>query len=201
MVTRAAGVWGVYLMATSLGLAAGPALLAAGALSLGASIAGPMVLTLEYEPDPRGFAVPLLVLATGLTAHQRYLAAGVAGAAAFLIHPPTVYPFWGLYFLLSLWPAKPEIMRRRLWALLPLLGATLVLLAASRHQAGVGETQVFFSRLTAGQEKLQRMRAPYVWISIWWSAWLPHYLALYAATCWRATGACGPKRLSTCGCF
>ena len=157
-------------------------------LSLGACVAGPSVLTLEYEPEPRGFAVPLLLLAVGLTAHGRYLGAGVAGAAAFLLHPPTVYPFWGVYFLLSLWPAKPAVMRRRLYGLIPLVCATLVMLAASRHQAGVGEAQIFFNRLTPEQETLQRMRSSYVWVSSWWRAWLPHYLVLYAlvlAGYWR----------------
>lgn len=179
VLTRGLGVWGVYLMAGAVGFSTGPALLAAAALSLGAAIGGPSVLTLEYEPNPRGFAVPLLLLATGLTARGAYLAAGAAGAAAFLLHPPTVYPFWGLYFLLSLWPGKPEVMRRRLYAFIPLLGAALLLLAASRHQAGVGETQIFFSRLAPEQETLQRMRASYVWISTWWRDWLPHYFVLY----------------------
>jgi hypothetical protein len=107
------------------------------------------------------------------------LGSGIAGAAGFLIHPPTVYPFWGVYFLLALWPSKPEVMRRRIYALAPLLAAVIVLLLASRHQAGVGETQVFFTRLDGLQEKLQRMRAPYAWVSIWWPAWLTHYAVLY----------------------
>ena len=58
------------------------------------------MLIFEFEPTPRAFAVPLLVLATGLAAHRRYLGAGIAGAAAFLIHPPTVYPFWAVYAVL-----------------------------------------------------------------------------------------------------
>ena len=188
ILTRALGVWGVYLMAGAAGLATGPALLTAAVLSLGASVAGPSVLTLEYEPNPRGFAAPLLLLAIGLAAHGRYAGAGVAGSAAFLIHPPTVYPFWGIYFLLSLWPAKPSVMRRRLYGLIPLVCATLVMLAASRHQAGVGEAQSFFNRLTPEQETLQRMRSSYVWVSTWWRTWLPHYLVLYAlvlAGYWR----------------
>ncbi len=188
ILTRALGVWGVYLMAGAAGLATGPALMTAAVLSLGASVAGPSVLTLEYEPNPRGFAVPLLLLAAGLTARGRYPGAGVAGGAAFLLHPPTVYPFWGVYFLLSLWPARPDVMRRRLWGLIPLVCAALVLLVASRHQAGVGESQIFFNRLTPEQETLQRMRSSYVWVSTWWRTWVPHYLALCAlalAGYWR----------------
>ncbi len=96
VVTRALGIWGVYLVATALGLDMLPALLVAAIFTLGATIAGPSVLTFEYEPDPRGFAVPLLMAAVGLAAHGRDLGAGIAGSAAFLIHPPTVYPFWGV---------------------------------------------------------------------------------------------------------
>jgi hypothetical protein len=52
--TRALGIWGLYLMAAALGLSAPASLLVAGILSLGATIAGPAVLSFEIEPDPRG---------------------------------------------------------------------------------------------------------------------------------------------------
>lgn len=182
LVTRALGIWGFYLMALAVGLPAAPALLVTGILSLGATIVGPTVLSFEYEPDPRGFAVPLLMLAIGLAAHRRDFGAGLAGAAAFLIHPPTVYPFWGVYFCMALWPAKPDIMRQRLYAFIPLLAAALALLAASRYQPGASEAQAFFTRLTPEIERLQRMRAPYNWISVWWRSLWPHYVFLYALT-------------------
>ena len=57
-----------------------------------------------------------------------------------------------------------------------------------RYQASSGETQAFFTRLDPHLEELQRMRASYNWISLWWQKWLGHYLLLYAATviaCWR----------------
>ncbi|HTT66213.1 MAG TPA: DUF6798 domain-containing protein [Bryobacteraceae bacterium] len=174
-VTRALGIWGLYLMATALGLSAPASLLVAGAISLGATIGGPAVLSFEIEPDPRGFAVPLLFLAVGLTAHGRDLAAGVAAAAAFLMHPPTVYPFWAVYACLALW-------RRRFVAFAPLAAACLALAIAARFQQGASEAQVFFSRLTPFLESLQRMRAGYSWISEWWREWLAHYLVLYAAS-------------------
>src|SRR5262249_25559652 len=65
LVTRALGVWGVYLIAEALGLAVAPALLVALIVSLGAMVAGPQVLTIEYEPTPRAFAVPLIYCALG----------------------------------------------------------------------------------------------------------------------------------------
>ncbi|HWQ52304.1 MAG TPA: DUF6798 domain-containing protein [Bryobacteraceae bacterium] len=180
IITRALGIWGLYLMATAVGLTAGPALLVAAILSLGAVVGGPSVLTFEYEPAPRGFATPLLLLAIGLIAHRRHAWAGVAASVAFLIHPPTVYPFWAVYFCLVLWPSRPEIMRGRLYALVPLLCATLLLLVASRHQAGATEAQLFFQRLAPEQEQLQRMRASYVWVSTWAREWMPHYMVLLA---------------------
>lgn len=172
--TRALGICGLYLMATALGLSAPASLLVAGIVSLGATIGGPAVLSVEIEPDPRGFAVPLLFLALGLFARGRELAAGVTGALAFLVHPPTVYPFFAVYLI-------PAVRRRRLIWLLPLALACVTLAIAARFQEGAGEAQSFFSELTPLMEQLQRMRAPYSWVSEWWRDWLLHYLVLYAA--------------------
>src|SRR5579863_6980565 len=41
IVTRALGIWGLYLMATALGFSAGPAFLIAAICALGARITGP----------------------------------------------------------------------------------------------------------------------------------------------------------------
>jgi len=173
--TRALGIWGLYLMAAALGLSAPAALLVAGAISLGATIAGPAVLSFEIEPDPRGLAVPLLILAIGLVAHGWDLAAGMAGSAAFLMHPPSVVPFWGVYLALAL-------VRRRFRAFAPLAAACIGLAISARLQEGASEAQLFFSRIGPSIEYLQRLRAPYSWISAWWRTWLPHYLVLYAAS-------------------
>src|SRR5689334_23843810 len=114
---RALGIWGVYLIATALGLSDLTALIVAAIFSLGATIMGPAVLVFEYEPVPRGFAVPLIFLAIGLIARERYLGGGVAASVAFLFHPPTVAVFWAVYFALALRPSKPLVMRHRLTAL------------------------------------------------------------------------------------
>jgi hypothetical protein len=176
--TRALGIWGLLLMAEALGLAFAPALLVAAICSLGALIAGPAVLTFEYEPTPRAFAVPLLACAIGLAAHRRYLAAGTAAAVAFLYHPPTSLPFWGVYFVLALWPG-PE-RRARLAAFIPLAGATALLWAAASAQSASGEAQRLFARLDSAQEFLQRMRTAYVWISAWPAATIVHHLLILA---------------------
>ena len=141
VLARALGIWGLYLMAEALGLSMGPALLVAAICSLGATIAGPAVLSIEYEPTPRAFAVPLLICAVGLAAHRRYLGAGIAAAGAFLYHAPTTLPFLGFA---------------------PLLAAPV------------------FAHLTPLQEQIQRLRAPYVWISTWPAALVVHHLILFA---------------------
>ncbi len=45
---------------------------------MGATIIGPAVLTVEYEPVPRGFAFGLALLAIGLMAQNWYLMSGLA---------------------------------------------------------------------------------------------------------------------------
>ncbi len=137
-------------------------------------ISGPAVLTFEYEPTPRAFAVPLLLCAVGLTAHRRYLAAGVAAAVAFLYHPPTALPFWGVYFVFAVWPHP--LRRARLSALVPLAAAAALLAAAAGTQSSSGDAQRIFARLDSSQEFLQRMRTAYVWISAWPSAIIVHHL-------------------------
>jgi hypothetical protein len=185
-VTRALGIWGLFLMAGALGLSAPASLLVAGIVSLGATIAGPAVLSFEIEPDPRGFAVPLLFLAIGLAAHKRYFAAGTAASVAFLMHPPTVVPFWAVYVLLfaALWGRRLRLqgVSRPLAAFIPLSLACILLAISAHFQQGASERQVFFSRISPAVENLQRLRAPYSWISEWWRDGLPYYCVLYAVS-------------------
>jgi hypothetical protein len=179
ILTRGLGIWGLYLLATAAGLELWPALLATAILTLGGMTVGPQVLIFEYEPTPRAFAFPLLILATGFVAHRRYLAGGVAGAAAFLIHPPTVYPFWAVYACLAVRRDKPEVMLRRLYAFAPMLAAAILLFAASRFQPGQSEAQAFFTRVSPLMEQVQRLRTPYVWLSTWWRSLAAQYLLLW----------------------
>jgi hypothetical protein len=176
--TRALGIWGLLLMGEALGLAFAPALVVAAICSLGALIPGPQVLTFEYEPTPRAFAVPLVVCAIGLAAHRRYLAAGTAAALAFLYHPPTALPFWGVYFVFALWPNGER--RARLGALVPLAAAATLLAAAASAQSASGEAQRVFARLDGSQEFLQRMRTAYVWVSTWPASTIVHHLLILA---------------------
>ncbi len=182
LILRALGLLGIYLVAASLGLRARLALLVTAAIALGATIGGPAVLSIEYEPVPRGFAVPLLLLAVGLVAHGRDLGAGIAASAAFLYHPPTVLPFWAVYFALTLWPAKPAIMGRRILGLAPMLAGVVLLLLVSRAQHGVTEAQGFFGRIDPDLEAVQRLRASYNWVSLWPAYWFTQHLFLWAVS-------------------
>jgi hypothetical protein len=187
ILARAFGVWGLYLLALAVcgagASACHRALFITAICSLGAVVVGPSVLTFEYEPTPRAFALPLAICATGLTVHRRYLAAGIALAVACLYHAPTALPFVLFYCALALWPAQSETVRHRLWRLAPLAAAAMLLAIAAHVQEGAGEAQTFFARLTPGIERLQRMRASYNWISdahAWPPALLAHYAILFA---------------------
>jgi hypothetical protein len=173
LATRALGIWGLILMAQAMGLGLSFASLVAGICSLGAAVAGPAVLTVEYEPTPRAFAVPLLVCAIGLAARHRFLAAGIAGACAFLYHAPTALPFWGLLVVLL-------VVRRTFAGLAPLAVAIGILLIAARAPGQGGGEQAFFAQLTPLLEQLQRMRASYAWISTWPRAVIIHHVILFA---------------------
>jgi hypothetical protein len=178
---RAFGLLGVFLIARALDLSVVSSLFVAAVFGLGATIGGPSVLTIEYEPVPRGFAIPLLLLAIGLIAHGRMVQGGAAASLAFLYHPPSTWPFWGIYFVVTLWPAEPYRMKRHIEGLIPLAVSVLVLFVLSRMQPGVSEPQQFLGTIDEAQEKLLRMRASYNWVSVWTPRFLSHYLFLTGA--------------------
>jgi hypothetical protein len=161
LVFRAFAIWGLILIALRLGLSASESFFVAAVVSLGATIAGPAVLTFEYEPVPRGFALGLIVFALGLIADERYLSAGAAAGVAFLYHPPTMVPFWGLAIVLV-------IARRLRWTILaPLAIAGVLLAVLARIQPQDVETTSMLDRLDPFQETLQRFRASYSFVSSW----------------------------------
>jgi hypothetical protein len=160
---RACGIFGIYLLASSCGLSRKMGLLVAGLCSLGVTVIGPAVLTIEYEPVPRGFALGLMLLALGLLAYERDWLAGIVAAIAFLYHAPAVWPFWFAVFLL---PRKRQ-------HLIPLGIAALILIPLAISQTGIAERQNLFTVLTPEHAELQRMRASYNWVSTWFTryAW------------------------------
>jgi len=171
IVTRALGIWGLMMLAESLGLVWWKAAVAAALCSLGARIAGPEVLTMEYEPTPRAFAVPLLVCAMGLAARGRWLASGIATGAAVLYHVPTALPVIAAGLL---------AMRRGRLVWVACVAAAFALVIAAGHGGG----QDLFARIPPPQESLQRMRAAYVYVSMWgWGTVLNHIL-MFAVLAW-----------------
>jgi hypothetical protein len=165
---RLCGLTGVFLIGRAFSLSVPMALLLASVYGLGAWIGGPSVLILEYEPVPRGFAGPLLILALGLAMQQRWFWAASAASIAMLYHPPTTLPFLAVFALVT-------ISRRDWKAFLPILAAGALLLIVSRMQPGHTEPQQFWGVIDADLEKLQRLRGSYNWISAWPAHWIRHY--------------------------
>lgn len=178
---RAVGILGVYLIGRALKLSDRMALLVAAIFSLGATTVGSAAIaSFEFEPVPRSFALPLILFALGLTAHGRYLAAGIAASIAFLYHPPIGYPFWLVYSLLTFWPSRFATVKR-LSVLPPLACALALLLVLSQRQLGLSGPEPFFCRLDPFQEHLQRVFAPDLWVSTWPFRWVENHLFLLVA--------------------
>lgn len=172
-VVRAVGVWGLYLFGTGLGFGAIPSVMFAALCSLGAPVMGPMVLTVEYEPIPRGFAMPFLLLSMGALAHGRTVLAAAAATVGFAMHPPTVLSYCGILGVVLLW--------RRDWkAVGALLAGPALVLLTLLGQPPSPERPALFATIPPALEKLQRMRAPYNWVSLWIELWWKHYALLTA---------------------
>jgi len=170
LVTRALGIWGLYLMAESLGFAMWPSLLIAAIVTLGATVNGPQVLSIEYEPTPRAFALPLLFLAIGLVARGRHWAAACAAVAAFLFHPTTALPVWlALGFVL---------VASRQTRVLTVIGAGALAMALMAHFKGGAQVDLF-ARITTFEAMLQIKRASYLWISTWPVRTVLHYVLCF----------------------
>ena len=185
---RLALVAGVFLITRAMGLSEALALACAGVYALGGWVRGPSVLLVEYEPVPRALALGPVLLGIGLAAHRRYLAAGAAGAVAFLIHATTSAPFWAAFALLMLVPDEPEEMKSRLRSLAPLAVAVLVLKMAATLQPGLTEPQAFLGKVDPDWEKLLRLRSSYVFVDQWPSLYFWQYglmLAAGGAAYWR----------------
>jgi hypothetical protein len=178
---RWAGAFGLYLLALSITRRPSVAIFICGLASLGATIIGPAVLTIEYEPVPRGFAIGLLLLSLGLLAQGAMRSAAIGASIALLYHAPTVWPFWVVALLWS-WRQRSVLF------LTPLTGAITLLGLSAAFQAGIRESQPFLATLAPWHAELQQMRAAYNWISTWkpavvWQYWL--FGALLAGAAWR----------------
>ncbi len=187
LLTRFLGLLGVFLLAQSAGLSYSASVLTAGVYSLGATILGPSVLTVEYEPTPRTFALPMIVFAAGLASVRLWPAAGAAAFLGFLYHPPTVFP---ILLLLLFYLMMPWHLDGR-WRFLAWIAAAIaVLLLAAKYQSGVKLEQDFFSQVSPDVENLQRLRAAYVFVGMWFSQFGLHhfFVAAVAMAAWWRVG-------------
>lgn len=176
IVFRFVGVLGVFLMAAACGLPPAGRLFAAAAFSLGAVVNGPSVLTFEYEPVPRGFAVMLVFGALGAMARGWWRFAAVFAVVATLYHPTTTAPFWACAGLWFLWKAKGE----ERWSLAGAAAASAALLVLfAVLQQGVREIAPVFGVIDPELEALQRLRGAYNWIGLWPREWLWQYPLLF----------------------
>lgn len=179
IVFRFCGLVGVYLIALSLQLSPAASVMAAAIFGLGATIMGPSVLTIEYEPVPRANAIGLTLLAIGLLAHGRNRWAAVAAGLAFLYHVPAIYPYWIVFLALAFFPRESK----QHWQGLAIMAASVAcLLILSKLQVGETDKQSFFSIIDPDQEKMMRMRVSYVWVSLWSASFYWHYLILWTLT-------------------
>jgi hypothetical protein len=184
---RALAMLGVCLIATSAGVPAAYALLIAAFLNLGASLLGPAVLLVEYEPVPRGFALALILLALGFLAHRQSLLAGLAGCLAFLYHPPATAPFWGMALLAFF--ADRHLRRRWKPLMVALFIAILLLANMAQLQPEVVEPQNLFGRLSHRMIEYQHIRTPYSWVSLWAGVDIWHYLVIWLCGLWATARA------------
>ncbi len=181
---RAAGIAGAYAIALALGLPVSGALLAAGVFAAGAVINGPAVLTMEYEPVPRGFAILIIFAALGAAVHRRWMWAGLLAVLATLYHPTTTAPFW-LCLVLHWRFAHDRREGIALEASIAAAAAGLVLFAGL--QAYGTDRQVWLGQIPPELERIQKFRGAYNWVSLWPREWLFQYPLLFAAAvlAWR----------------
>lgn len=165
---RFVGTVGAFLLARACGLSSWASWVVSGVVWMGAFVYGPAIITTEYEPVPRGYAVGLAVFALG--ARAAGWSAWLAGAAlgvAVLYHAPAVWPILLVAALV------------RDWKMLgPVAVSAGLLFMSGKMQVGVVQAQPFFSVISEEHRKIQMMRAPYNWLELW----LPRYFWTFVLT-------------------
>src|SRR5512140_818839 len=128
MIFRLMGMLGVLWLLESLLGNRWLALLGAAVYEIGAWVHGAALITVEYEPVPRAFALPFVLLGLGLIARRHLMWAGIAGAVAFLLHPPTSLAFWAVFFISAILHTE-DTARWNGLAWLPVAGFSLQIAA------------------------------------------------------------------------
>ena len=179
---RGLGFLGIYLFFLAAGLTRLEAFAGSALFHLGGALLGPAVLLVEYEPVPRAFALPLTFLALGLFAVQRPFLAAIAGTLAFLYHPPTAAPFWGL--LVASYAFDRGVRNQTRATFVPLLVGGLLLANLAQPQLGVVEQQHLSGRLPDSLVAVQLIRTKYAWVSLWARHDIWAYLAFWICSIW-----------------
>lgn len=185
LLSRAAALCGVFLLAVSTGLPDLFAFVIAALVNLGATLTGPSVRLVELEPVPAGFAMALILLAAGLLAREKPLLAGLAGGIAFVYDPTLAAPFW----LVALAVVLLDKKLRRLFrpALTVLIVFVLLLANIVQLQPGVLESQPIWGKLSENLADLQKFRTSYVWVSLWTRGDIWNYLAIWVCGLWATS--------------
>lgn len=173
-VFRAIGIFGLYLLAGAMGFNPSKALLVTAIVSLGATVAGPAVLTVEYEPVPRGFSLPFLILSLACVGWERWRWAAACATIAFAFHPPTAIPHCSVLFLILLY-------RRRFLEIGILAAGPVVMLADIIRTGAPKDGHPLFGRVDPALEPVLRLRASYNWVGMWFRAWMYNYVFLWTA--------------------
>ncbi len=165
---RFVGAVGAFLLARACGLGGWASWVVSGVVWMGAFVYGPAIITTEYEPVPRGYAVGLAVFALGARAAgwSAWLS-GVALGVAVLYHAPAVWPILLVAVLVRDWKM-----------LAPVAVSAGLLFVSGKMQEGVVQAQPFFSIISEAHRKIQMMRAPYNWLELW----LPRYFWTFVLT-------------------
>jgi hypothetical protein len=182
LLSRAAAILGVFLLASSAGVGDRFAYLIAILLNLGATLPGPAVMLVEREPLPAAFAFGLALLSAGLIACQKPLLAGLAGGLAILYDPVIVAPFWAVIIACFIFDTRLRHLMRPVLTIL----VVFVLLSANlaQLQPGVVESQDLFSKISEPFARLQQFRTRFVWVGLWAPREIWHYLAILVCGIW-----------------
>lgn len=187
---RAAAILGVFLIVECAGFSALLSFVLAALINLGASLLGPAVLLVEYEPIPRGFAFGLTVLAIGLFARDKPLLAGLCAGLGFLYQAPATGPFWAVLVLMAIFDRHARARVKPV--LVILLIAVLLLANMAQLQPGAVESQNIFGKIGPQLSAIQLFRTRYAWVSTWAGTDVWSYLFLWVCGIW-ATARIWPR--------
>lgn len=183
--SRAAALFGIYLLNRTAGLRSSRALVLVALINLGTFLPGPNIWLFEPEPVPRGLALGPALLGLGFIAQGKPLVAGLAGGYALLLDPVLAAPFWLVLAFAFAFDRKMRVLLRP--AAPVLLVFALLLANLAQLQQGIPESQPFFSRISQTLASIEQFRTPELWVTLWPAKFIYLYLALLISGIWAVT--------------